>query len=166
MEDNILPEPVDGIRAGGDHTYRHDPPQKPKTTFVVLIIIVLVALLSLLAGFTYDYLHTRHQDNVRKQDLTYVASQAETFYNFNHYYPTLAQFNSSAFAALQPQGLNKADFKDPSSSGDKLTSAPSDSSYAYEVSPAHCNNIIIRCAHFQLVATLSNASLYKIDSRH
>jgi Tfp pilus assembly protein PilE len=133
-----------------------------RQTITIMIALVIIALLALLAGFIYDYSHNHDQDNTRKQDLTYISSFLNSYYDLNHYYPTLNQINSSSFGAFAPD-LNKSKFKDPSSNVVTLSAAPTTSSYAYKVSPPNCNNTTQACTSYQLVAVLSDGKDYIVS---
>lgn len=166
MVDSILPEPVSDMQAVETQIETNSRPPRSNRTLIILLIIILIAFLGLVGGVIYNYVSNRSQDDTRKHDLAYIASQAETFHNFNLFYPTLAQMNSSTSTALNSQGINKAEFKDPSSKSDQLVSEPSPTGYAYIASPAGCNNTTTMCLHFKLVAVLSDNAQYSVVSKH
>jgi len=167
MTESILPQPVDLMEIPESQkidstSFKH----KSNRTLMYLVGIILIAFLGLIASVVYDYLNTNSQDSIRRSDLAYIATQAETFYNLNHYYPSLRQINSVSFSAFNPKGLDKTKFKDPTSKTEVLVSSVSPSAYAYEPTPANCNNFKIICQHFKLVAVMSSNQDYVQKSRH
>ncbi len=160
---DILPEPKDIPQPGPVNSRLRRQSSMNRQTFIVLIGLVIIAILAILGGYIYDVVSNHHDDNTRKQDLSYIAGTLNNYYALNQSYPTLSQLNSSTFSAFAPS-LNYVKFKDPSSTSVKLVSNPTASNYAYEVSPANCNNTSIKCSGFKLVATLSNGSQYIVLS--
>jgi hypothetical protein len=128
--------------------------------FFAICIGVAVALLALPAG------RNNKQDNQRKTDLAYIASQAETFYGEQGYYPTPTELSSPILSAFSAGSLKQADFKDPTGTTSTLASTPAKNVFAYEVSPTSCDNVTTNCTHFKLVATLSTGKTYALSSKH
>ncbi|HEY4964576.1 MAG TPA: hypothetical protein VIH90_07855 [Candidatus Saccharimonadales bacterium] len=166
MTEVMLPEPVDEavVNEAIQAEQNTLPPKKANNTIEVFIIIAAIAIIGLFIGLGYNYLHSRSQDNTRKQDLSYIAGLTNSFYSFNHFYPTLDQINSTAFSAFYPNGIDRQKFKDPSGTKDVLVAVPSTEAYAYQVSPAGCNNTTVMCTSYSLTAIMSNGKNYAVTS--
>ncbi len=146
----------------------HDAPKtpSPKRTFTILAIIVLIAIFGLIAGYLFNFFNSIHKDNLRKQDLTYISTKLQTYYNLNHYYPTLDQINSDGFVVVQPYGVDMNKLKDPSSKSSKLVGVASNTNYAYIAYPISCENKVTTCQHYKLVAVMENGGLYTLSSKN
>jgi hypothetical protein len=157
MTEVMLPAPVDEVvvTEAINAEQSAPPPKKSSNTIAVFVIIAVIAIIGLFAGLVYNYLHSKNQDNTRKQDLSYVSGLTENFYSFNHFYPTLEQLNSNAFSAFYPNGIDRQKFKDPSGTKDVLAATSSTEAYAYKVSPAGCNNTTEMCTSFTLTAVMN-----------
>ncbi|MHB1865110.1 MAG: type II secretion system protein [Candidatus Saccharimonadales bacterium] len=163
---DILPEPKDNMQASSTNSFitkRSYRIPTNKRTIAVLVGLVILAVLALAAGYIYDVISTHNSDNTRKQDLSYISTTVNSYYDLNHYYPTLVQLNSSTFSIFLPS-LNYTKFKDPNSNTSKLSATPAANRYAYEVSPTNCNNKTVPCTGYKLVATLSSGQQYVLTS--
>ena len=164
----ILPEPVDNediIVSSQPIKIKKTKSKKTtnRTTFWVMIGIVIFAVICLLAAFSYDYVHNKSQDTTRKQDLSYISSEINTYHELNRIYPTLEQINSTTFAAFSTN-LDRSKFTVPDSSSTILVAYPSDSNYAYQPIPSNCNNVTISCTGYKLIAVLNDGSEYTVSS--
>ena len=162
---DILPEPVnDDVLYGQTATPSRATRQK-RRTFGVLVALVVIAAICLVVAVFYNMVHNNNLDKTRKQDLVYISTQLEGYYDANKFYPTLVQLNSDTFSVFNPT-LNRSYFHDPSATSRLLTATPSDSSYAYEVIPSNCDNIKTTCNSYKLVAILSSNQQYTVKSKH
>ena len=164
---NILPEPVDN----DDIIISSQPVKKPKKknrnmnkrTMWVLVGLVVVAVLCLLAAFSYDYVHNKDQNNTSKQDLAYISNAINSYHSLNQTYPTLDQINSSTFSAFAPS-IDRSKFMTPGSTSKNLVAEPSAGNYAYQPIPSDCNNVSVSCTGYKLIAVLNDGSEYTISS--
>jgi hypothetical protein len=134
------------------------------STFIFLVIFLIVALIGMLSGLTFNYIHAKSQDNLRKADLSYISSKIHDYYKTNNYFPTLNQINSLQFDNNIPGGIDRNKFKDPSGSKEMLLAVSNISGYTYQALPVDCNNSNRLCLSYRLSAVLSNGKAYIINS--
>ncbi len=108
------------------------------------------------------------KDTERKADLKAIASQLETYYAKNDYYPTTANMISQTWITLNLKGLDKEALRDPDSTHYELTTEPlfgKDYGYAPKASDGYgCASIQYPCKSFTLYAYLSDGTLYTVKS--
>lgn len=138
----------------------------------LLIIAVIVVILAGLVVITFSGVRQKSRDTNRKDAITTIQEQVESFQAQTGNYPSFSQLNSSAFRSADLKNLSESDLKDPkwsptSSSCTKAgapqlqpTVAPGFGCYGYAVSPADCDNVAIACASYTLTANLEAGGTY------
>lgn len=111
-------------------------------------------------GDTYSQAQSSAKDTERKTDINAILGHLEAYYAESGYYPSLTQLNNPAFRAANMQGLDTEAFKDPAGTGSTLSGAPAAHVYAYQPTPAGCDNIKIQCTGYTLTATLDTGPAY------
>ena len=100
------------------------------------------------------------KDTERKTDINALQGQIEAYWADNGVYPTLANLNDSAWVAATFKGLDSAALQDPAGNSPKLAAAPAAHVYAYQPTPAGCNNKTVQCSGYTLTATLDSGGTY------
>lgn len=144
------------------------------TIVELLIVIVIIGILAALVIVTYNGIQAKARDTERKTDVNALASHLEAYFAQSAKYPTLTQFNdndtssATSFVSVNMKGLDREAFKDPNNSGGSpydLASAPASNVYAYEPSPANCDNGANGdCTKYVLTAKLESGSDYVKNS--
>lgn len=138
----------------------------------LMIIAVIVVILAGLVVVTFSGVRQKSRDTNRKDAITTIQEQVESFQAQTGNYPSFAQLNSATFRNANLKNLSDSDLKDPKWSPTNLgctkaggpqlqaTTAPSFGCYGYAVSPADCDNAAIGCASYTLTANLEAGGTY------
>lgn len=109
------------------------------------------------------------RDAIRKQNLAALSDYLKTYAQQNGNYPSLQQMNDPAWLQLHMPDLNSELLRDPVGQSIALSNAPTVGAYAYQplnyLSKGSCDNTISQCAHFKLVAVLSNKQQYVLKDQ-
>lgn len=135
------------------------------TIVELLIVIVVIGILAGLVIVTYNGIQQKARDTERKTDINALASHAEAYNAQSGNYPTLAEFNDSAFRQTNMKGLPDDALKDPKGAGPTLCATIGANCYAYVPSPSGCDNGQNGdCASYVLTATLESGGTYAKQS--
>jgi general secretion pathway protein G len=136
--------------------------QQGFTIVELLIVIVVIGILAGLVITTFNGIQQKGRDTERQTDIKAIYGQVEAYYAQNGYYPSLTQLNTATFRSDNLKGLDDAALKDPKGSAATLVASPVAASYAYEATPASCDNTGANlCTGYTLTATLEG----KIDNQ-
>ncbi len=132
------------------------------TIVELLIVIVVIGILAALVIVTYNGIQQKARDTERKTDINALASHLEAYNASAGRYPTLANVNDTVFRAANMKGLPGDALQDPKGAAQTLVSAPAANSYAYEPSPAGCDNTTTGgdCVSYVLTATLESGGTF------
>jgi hypothetical protein len=98
-------------------------------------------------------------DLERKTDLVNIDRAVIAYAGVNkNTYPTLSNMNDLQFRLAHLPALAAESISDPVGKKTTFAAAPEAGSYAYEVGPANCNNLKIKCTTYKLSAVLTNGS--------
>lgn len=111
-----------------------------------------------------EELSTAANDSERQTDINALDSHIEANYAINGWYPSLAELNDSNWRNTNMSGLAPEAFVDPGASSSSLASKPGTGIYAYQATPATCDNAKVKCTGFTLTATLSSGESYSKSS--
>jgi hypothetical protein len=101
------------------------------------------------------------KDTERKTDILALQGQLEAYNATNGYYPTLASLNDPAWRTKNMPGLDIEALKDPAGTSSILSSQSAKNVYAYQVTPATCDNGTHgNCNSYVLTATLDAGGTY------
>ena len=136
------------------------------TIVELLIVIVIIGILAALVITTYSGIQQKARDTERKTDINTLQSHAEAYFAESGNYPTLANFNDSAFRSANMKGLDPAALADPKNAGSQqLCAATTSSCYGYAPAPAGCDNGAGGdCTSYTLTATLETGGTYTKQS--
>lgn len=125
------------------------------TIVELLIVIVVIGILAALVIVTYNGIQQKARDTERKTDINALASHLEAYNATAGRYPTLANTNDTAFRATNMKGLPGDALQDPKGAAQTLIASPAANGYAYQVTPAGCDNGANGdCTQYTLTATL------------
>ncbi len=99
-------------------------------------------------------------DTERKTDINALHAHIEAYFAENGRYPTLAEFNNEGWRQANMKGLDSEALKDPASSSSALAATPAAKVYAYQASPAGCDDVKTDCTTYTLTATLDGGGTY------
>jgi hypothetical protein len=136
--------------APSNETVKLDKPAGAKT------IIQLLNDLGL--GDAFSGSQSSAKDSKRRTDINALQSQLEVYYADNGAYPTLANINDTAWRKANLKGFDDAVLKDPDGTISKLVAKPQAKAYAYQTTPANCNNTTIDCVSYTLTTILDDGS--------
>lgn len=107
-------------------------------------------------------------DAARKSQLNDLHKYLTAYYKQNQSYPTLANLNDQAWISGNLSGLDPDGLRDPLAANLMLLSAPKPGVFAYLPLPATgtgaCTDTDANpCAHYKLIATLSNNQQYIVQ---
>ena len=114
----------------------------------------------------YQGVQSQAKDTERKTDIKAMQGHIEAYWADNGFYPTLANLNDPAWVAANFKGLDAEALKDPDGTSQKLVSTPASHVYAYQPTPAGCNNTTIQCADYTLTATLDSGGTFVVQSNN
>lgn len=114
----------------------------------------------------YQGVQSQAKDTERKTDIKAMQGHIEAYWADNGFYPTLANLNDQAWVAANFKGLDAEALKDPDGTSQKLVSTPASHVYAYQPTPAGCNNTTIQCADYTLTATLDSGGTFVVQSNN
>lgn len=100
------------------------------------------------------------KDTERKTDIKIIQGHVEAYWATNGYYPTLANLNDPTWRKNNLVDFDHEYIKDPNGTSAKLVPAPAAKAYAYQVSPAGCDNKAKDCTSYKLTAILDNGENY------
>ncbi len=132
------------------------------TIVELLIVIVIIGILAALVITTYSGIQQKARDTERKTDVNTLQSHAEAYFAESGKYPTLGEFNDSAFRGTNMKGLDPAALADPKNAGSQqLCGSVQASCYAYVATPSGCDNGANGdCTNYTLTATLETGGTY------
>lgn len=134
------------------------------TIVELLIVIVVIGILAALVIVTYNGIQQKARDTERKTDIVAVASHLEAYNATAGKYPTLANVNDATFRAANMKGLPADALQDPKG-GTNMVAAPAANAYAYQPSPAGCDNAANGdCVSYVLTANLESGGTYVKNS--
>lgn len=113
---------------------------------------------------------TSTDDAERQIDINSLHSQLEYYYGLNGFYPTLANLNDSTWRTANMKGLDNSSLADPTTTGPTadpsfaLVAKPKAKAYAYQVTPAGCDNNSEDCIAYTLTATKSDGTTFVKNS--
>lgn len=99
-------------------------------------------------------------DTKRMTDINALQGQVEAYNTNTGYYPTLADLNNASWRSQNLQGLDPSALQDPAGNSQTLAASPAAHVYAYQPTPAGCNNTTIDCSGYTLAATLDDGTPY------
>jgi len=135
------------------------------TTIELIIVMIIICALSSVIYVTYKELRIKEQDTRRKDDLTLLQRQLESYQAQYGNYPTLGDLNNTLWRGKYLKNFDASILQDPLGSSAKLVAAPKPKAYAYIPTPEGCNNEEngqkgVLCTGYSLTATLENGSGY------
>lgn len=104
------------------------------------------------------------KDTERQTDLNAIQSQLEVYFTENGFYPTFSQLSSLTWRQANLKGVDESAFKDPDGTSSSLSASPKAGIYAYQPTPAGCNNVTVQCQHYTITATLSTGKTDVLQS--
>jgi TM2 domain-containing membrane protein YozV/type II secretory pathway pseudopilin PulG len=127
-----------------------------KIVAVIVLIVqlfVVPAILLLLVTTSLSGIQQKSRDTKRHVDMITTESALQQYYSARQSYPTLAQLNDYSFRQQYlPNVASSA--SDPQGGKDQFVAIPQQHAYAYQPTPANCDNVSTPCTGFTLTATL------------
>jgi type II secretion system protein G len=130
------------------------------TIVELLIVIVVIGILATLVIVTFTGIQQKARDSKRKTDIGAVQAALESYYSSNNTYPTAAHLNSATWLSGNLKGFDPNALKDPKGNSTTVvedSATPSDTQYAYKVTPANCDDTsgsTTPCTNFGIYAKL------------
>jgi Tfp pilus assembly protein PilE len=104
------------------------------------------------------------KDTERRTDLNAMASLLEVYYADKGGYPSFANLSDANWRKANLKGEDENAFKDPANTAIKVAAKPQAKAYAYQPTPANCNNATIMCGTYTLTATYDDGTTYSKNS--
>ena len=102
-------------------------------------------------------------DASRQADLKAVHKYLATFYSNNNFYPLIVELSNQGWVQGSIKGADPDIFRDPMSSSVILAAQPTANAYAYQTTPAGCDNTPLNpCLHYTITATLTTGKTYSL----
>lgn len=131
------------------------------TIVELLIVIIIIGILAGIVVITFSGTQAKGRDAERKTDLNGINAKLEEHFAEKGFYPTLAQINTPAYRTSDMPGLNEQALRDPKGASATLANAVGANQYAYEVTPAGCDNSAgNECSNYTLTATLEGGGTF------
>ncbi|MCA1807440.1 MAG: type II secretion system GspH family protein [Actinobacteria bacterium] len=130
--------------------------QKGFTIIELLIVIVVIGILATITAVALGGANARARDAKRESDVKSLQTAIEAYYTIegSSNYPTEANMNDTAFRDANFQGLDESVYQDPNAADSTLATTPTADQYAYEATPAGCDNTTTNCDGYTLTITL------------
>jgi type II secretory pathway pseudopilin PulG len=130
------------------------------TSIELILLIVIVGILSALVITTRAGVQQNERDTERQRDIKELRNGLESYFAQTNQYPTLKDFNSSAWRTANMKSIDGEVFHDPSNKSNAsqlLVAKPMKDAYAYIVTSASgtdCGTPKSPCTQYSLTATL------------
>lgn len=134
-----------------------------KIIFMILLGLQFLIVLPLFFGLmlaTMTGVQSKARDTEREVDIKAIYAQIEAYYGTEMRYPSEAEINSDVFRTLNFTGLDKEAYKSPEGTSYYFAKTPTRESYAYSASPIGCDNILVDCLGYALVAAKEDGTLF------
>lgn len=130
--------------------------QRGFTTIELIIVFAVIVVLSSVIYVNYHGLRQKEHDSQRKDDITRLQRELESYQAQYGYYPTLADMNSTPWRGQYLKGFDSSILQDPLGSSPQLVAVPQAKAYAYQPTPAGCDDTAKGklCTSYTLTATL------------
>lgn len=100
-------------------------------------------------------------DRDREADINALHSGLEYYYALNGYYPSFEQLNDKTWRKENMYSVETSAFSDPdNNSSTVIVAKPQAKAYAYQVTPAGCDNDSKQCTIYILTATQSDGTTF------
>jgi type II secretory pathway pseudopilin PulG len=122
--------------------------------------LISAGILLALVVTTFSAIQQRARDTERQSDINAIHSQIEAYYAQKVIYPTLDNLNDTAWRATNLPGLSPGALRDPQALDSIVANSPRTRAYAYEPSPAGCDNVNQKCTSYRLGTLLEAGGSY------
>ncbi len=135
--------------------------QKGFTIIELLIVIVVIGILATITAVALGGANARARDAKRESDVKSLQTAIEAYYTIegSSNYPSEADMNDAAFRTANFQGLDESVYEDPNAADGTLATTPTADQYAYEATPAGCDNVTTTCDGYTLTVTLEEGDV-------
>lgn len=134
------------------------------TIIEILLVTLAIGIMVTVVLRTYSDISERQRNQERETRISKIHGQLEFYHGRNGFYPTLQNLNDSNWRSQNLPELEAINLQDPKSSEVVLVASPEANAFAYQVTPADCNNKKIDCKEYKLTATLEGGSTYTQSS--
>jgi type IV pilus assembly protein PilA len=118
--------------------------QRGFTIIELLIVIVIIGILAVVVLINFTGAQRNARNSQRKSDIGIIATQLQTFYAQNNYYPDFDDLNSEAWRTANDFGVDAEAFKAPNSNLAVLgDSTAADSASQYKYVPGGCTDVVV-----------------------